>query len=403
VPEHQPLPPFAAWAGPRSPKMLVIGEAWGEQEATCRQPFVGTSGQELFRMLGEALPTVAPDLWAEATQMFRYDNAWIGRRQPWLQAAGIAFTNVLNLRPPGNKLDSLCVPKSGVPNDYPMPYLSRGQYLRPEYLPELDRLFEEIARAKPNIIVAAGNTACWAILQATNIGSIRGAITSVGRYAAECVHARSGCSAFVDGERGEIKVLATYHPAGVLRQWSWRPIVVADLMKAAREAEFPDLRRPQRIVLINPTLEECEAWATETIAMQPPLLSFDIETGQQQIKCIGFGRSRSEALVVPFVDLTHPTGSYWPTPEAELNAWSVVQRLLGSEIPKVAQNGVYDLQYLFRMGLTVTNCWEDTMLLHHSLFPELRKGLGFLGSIYTSEMSWKLMRRPRADTEKRDE
>jgi hypothetical protein len=43
------------------------------------------------------------------------------------------------------------------------------------------------------------------------------------------------------------------------------------------------------------------------------------------------------------------------------------------------------------------------MLLHHSLFPEMLKGLGFLGSIYTNEQSWKLMSRPKADTEKRDE
>jgi len=43
------------------------------------------------------------------------------------------------------------------------------------------------------------------------------------------------------------------------------------------------------------------------------------------------------------------------------------------------------------------------MLLHHALYPELPKGLGFLGSIYTNEASWKLMRRERSDTVKRDE
>ena len=42
------------------------------------------------------------------------------------------------------------------------------------------------------------------------------------------------------------------------------------------------------------------------------------------------------------------------------------------------------------------------MLLHHSLFPELQKGLGFLGSIYTNEASWKLMR-GQDDSNKKDE
>jgi len=65
------------------------------------------------------------------------------------------------------------------------------------------------------------------------------------------------------------------------------------------------------------------------------------------------------------------------------------------------QNGLYDLQYILRMGLRPANCQADTMLLHHSLFPELQKGLGFLGSIYTNEASWKLMREQ--DSNKRDE
>jgi DNA polymerase I-like protein with 3'-5' exonuclease and polymerase domains len=81
----------------------------------------------------------------------------------------------------------------------------------------------------------------------------------------------------------------------------------------------------------------------------------------------------------------------------------LVEALLASAIPKVFQNGVYDLQYLLRMGLTVNNCAHDTMLLHHSLFPEMKKGLGFLASIYSSEASWKLMRHEKADTVKRDE
>jgi hypothetical protein len=40
------------------------------------------------------------------------------------------------------------------------------------------------------------------------------------------------------------------------------------------------------------------------------------------------------------------------------------------------------------------------MLLHHALQPESEKGLGFLGSVYTNEASWKLMR---TSTIKRDQ
>lgn len=392
---YSPLAPFAAWAGSRSPRMVIVGEAWGESEAEFRTPFAGQSGMELFRMLGEAMPYEAPDLHAAAAHLFRYGGAWIRPRNRWLDAVGIGMTNVLALRPPANALGALCGKRQDFGQDYPgLPPLGRadkkgfpnGPFLRPEFLPELDRLLDELATARPNVVVAAGNTACWAVLQATNIGSIRGAT-------AMCRPRQ------LEG----LKVLPTYHPAGVLRQWSWRPIVVADLMKAWREAQFPELRRPQRQVLVNPTLEEIARWVDRTLALAPASLAVDVETGQRQIKCIGFARSRSEALVVPFVDFGRQDGSYWVSAGVERAAREQVQRLLASGIPLVFQNGLYDLQYILGEGFTLANCSEDTMLLHHSLFPELQKGLGFLGSIYTSEASWKLMRRPKADTEKRDE
>jgi DNA polymerase I-like protein with 3'-5' exonuclease and polymerase domains len=139
--------------------------------------------------------------------------------------------------------------------------------------------------------------------------------------------------------------------------------------------------------------------------MPPPLLACDIETEKGMIKCIGFARSRYNACVVPFIDWKSPTGSYWPDTTAELAAWELCERLLTSpSIAIVGQNFLYDLQYITRAGIRPARCEEDTMLRHHSLFPELQKGLGFLGSIYTNEASWKLLRKHKADEpEKKDE
>jgi hypothetical protein len=64
-----------------------------------------------------------------------------------------------------------------------------------------------------------------------------------------------------------------------------------------------------------------------------------------------------------------------------------------SPIPKTFQNGLYDLQYIWSCWKCPTKNFEhDTMLLHHSLQPELPKSLGFMGSVYTDEISWKLLR-----------
>lgn len=380
---HSPRPAFASTSGPQSrAKLLILGEAWGESEEQLHRPFAGASGQLLFDMLGEAMPGEFPELHAEARKMYHYGLAWTKPREAWLAATGITMTNVLALRPPGNKMEAICCDKKtaeALCQGYPYSAASKGKYLLPEYFGELARLKEEIETLRPNLILALGNTAAWAVLHATNIGSIRGAI------AGSAIASPAGIDV-------EIKCLPTYHPAAVLRQWTWRPIVVADLIKAWREAQFPEIRRPERAVQINVTLAELESFVRETLANPPRLLSVDIETGAGQIKCIGFSASRSSALVVNF---THPQtwAHYWANPGEELRAWQLVRELLESPIPKLGQNFLYDLQYILKMGIRPRNCWEDTMLLHHSHFPELQKGLGFLGSIYTNEASWKLMNR----------
>ncbi len=95
-------------------------------------------------------------------------------------------------------------------------------------------------------------------------------------------------------------------------------------------------------------------------------------------------------------------GSYWPTHAAEVLAWGFVRRVLGTTVPKVAQNGLYDINFLWtKYGIPVVNYEDDTMLLHHALQPESLKGLGFLGSVYTNESSWKLLNR-RDPTVKRE-
>lgn len=375
---------FSGWAGSKTPRLLIVGEAWGENEAQTHQPFVGTSGILLWEMLGQAFPDILPAQHAASLrEAYNIGNAWVRGRRTWLEAAGIAYTNVLNLRPPGNKLETLCARKDAIQTGG-FPALVPGLYLRPEYLSEITRLLEEITITRPNCILAAGNTACWALLHATNISSIRGAVT-------------------MSVTSPPVKIVPTFHPAAVSRQWAWRPITVADIIKAGREAAYPELKRPERYVTINPSLYDLFAWKAILESSPPPLLAVDIETQWKMIKCIGFARTKSEALVVPFLDGGKPGHSYWPTFEDERAAWLAVKEILESDTPKLFQNGMYDLQYIFKMGIRPKNVTQDTMLLHHSLFPEMRKGLGFLGSIYTNEQAWKLMGRPKADTVKRDE
>lgn len=352
---HTVTTPFSHCRGPRtSPKIALVGEAWGETEAQTGLPFMGSSGQELTRMLGEA----------------------------GISVSSCFMTNTFNLRPANNDIETLCGPKGAVGAGYNLLPIRQGKYILPEYLGELARLKSELTAARPNLAIALGGTAAWALIGSAKITAQRGTITE---------------SCLVPG----LKVLPTFHPSAILRNWANRPIVVADLLKAAREQEYPEIRRPQRQVLINPTLDEVIDITEQIIGGDPGLLAVDIETAHRQITMIGFAWGVDRAAVIPFA-LKHPFRSYWPDHESEVKAWRCVKAIVESQVPKLFQNGLYDIQYIARMGFAVNNCAHDTMLLHHALYPELPKSLGFLGSIYTNEAAWKLMRH-NTETTKRDE
>ena len=127
------------------------------------------------------------------------------------------------------------------------------------------------------------------------------------------------------------------------------------------------------------------------------ICAVDIETKRGQITCISFAPRVDICLVIPFWQ-EGPCPHYWPSVDVERAAWRyVIKWLEDPTLTKVFQNGMYDLQYLAPY-CSPRGCSEDTMLQHHSLYPELEKGLGFLGSIYANTPSWKFMR-----TAKREE
>jgi len=192
-----------------------------------------------------------------------------------------------------------------------------------------------------------------------------------------------------------------YHPAAVLRQWEWRPVTILDYSKAKREAKYPHVERPKRHIYICETVEDL--YSLQQLVTNNPI-SIDIETAGDQITCIAFAWTADRAVTIPFVDNRQQGGSYWSTLAEERIAWDTVRHLCAYPVSKIFQNGLYDMHFLWRSyGIPVKGVVEDTMLMHHALQPESPKGLGFLGSVYTNEASWKLMRTRGKTTIKKDE
>jgi uracil-DNA glycosylase len=283
------------------------------------------------------------------------------------------FTNVFLRTPPGRfSPDSFCGPRvEGIPNMKP---LRRGKYIRKEFFTEVSRLWAQVNEYQPNLILAAGDLALWALGEGDNSMA-----TSRGRIAAG--------NAAIYGR----KILPTHSPSQVAADWPLRPIVLADLEKARREQCFPDIRRPQRYIHVKPTLDDMQSFLEEYIHPSPTL-DCDIETVGPIITCVGFAPTPDRALVIPFYSETAPDRNYWSTKAEEVAAWRFVDHVLSLGKRVGGQNYQYDMQYLYReMGIGNPCFTDDTMLLHHVLQPELRKGLGFLASVYTDEIKWKGM------------
>lgn len=351
-------------SGPTPCDVLFVGEAAGQQESVLGRPFLGDAGQELRSQLLQA-------------------GFEPGSKRPLYPDQAVRMTNVFMEQPPKNDLDNFCGKRADVGKEYSLPPLAQGKWVLPQYLHYLDELAEEIRTCNPRLIVALGNVPCWGLLRRTGITKLRGAV-----YPCELVPG--------------YPVLPTFHPANILREWGNRVIAVGDLIKAKRFLD-EGFHPPRRELWLEPTIEEVREFCSAVLESPPAVLSFDIETFSDTITCIGFSPRPDLAITIPFFDPRAPDRNYWKTQAEELEAWRWVHKLLDSNIPKLGQNGLYDIQYLHKHRIPVRRYTQDTMIKHHALYPELPKGLGFLATLYTDEAQWKVLRDRNRDNFKIDD
>jgi DNA polymerase I-like protein with 3'-5' exonuclease and polymerase domains/uracil-DNA glycosylase len=328
---------------------MIIGEAPGENEVLLKMPFVGASGNELSRMLQEV---------------------GLSREQCFV-------TNVCRIRPPKNDIENFISKRKTSPG---AGWSQIGQlWVSTEISDGLAILEEEIALVSPNLIICFGNLALWAVTRKWGVKSWRGCVLR-------------SCE-----QSTPVKVLCTYHPAAVLRQWSLRQTVVHDLQKAAREYLTPDFSdKPQTDFILRPTLDQLREVVDRICAQiennydAPLQIAPDIETRAGHIACFGFAWSRTEAICIPFMDSAHAEG-YWPTVEEEVEAIALIQRLLTHpQIECVGQNWLYDAQYIYRHWHFRVLKVRDTMIAQHAMFSEGQKGLDYLSSLYNPDYTyWK--------------
>lgn len=231
----------------------------------------------------------------------------------------------------------------------------------------------ELEKIGANVIVTAGNAALCALTDFSSVAKYRGYVVASTKLAKTR------------------KIIPTYSPASTLRgSYVNRHMIVADLKKAKLEAAYPEIIRPDRkLVYDYSNVEEALQWLAylETV----PELSFDIEVINYEVSCLSFAPTPALSIVIPIGETEfRPQG--W-TEDEELQLWRGIQRVLGNpNSRKIVQNGaIFDTHFLLtKCGITIRGEMCDTMIGHSCMFPELPKGLDFLGSIYCNAQEyWK--------------
>jgi uracil-DNA glycosylase family 4 len=303
-------------------KITIIGARPGPDEVEARRPFIGWSGDLLFRLLG-------------------------------VSRSSCYITNVRK--------------------DYSQHNSVPTQQEIEEVLPALQ---DELASTRSNIFICLGTQALFAVTGRTSIDLWRGSIIA---------------STLVP----ERKCGATWHPAASARVYSHRYVIARDLRRFKREADYPDIRRPNRQYLIDPREDE----ALQFIGSLVGDITVDIETLEGR-RCIAVTDSQYKALCIP-INGGHLTNLELASVFRALDVLFRTHRVCG-------QNIQFDTGQLEDWGFTITEIGFDTMLAHHLLWTELgrpvvRKGgaekggvddltgkhsLDFISSIYCDNLPY---------------
>ena len=312
--------PFTA--GPLDAQIAFVGEAAGVDEAAQGGAFVGRAGKQ-------------------ANKLFQ-DNS--------INRASCRFDNVFQFHPKDNDLT---------------PYIEFKKnkvVTGPIYDEHVEALRQRLLQTSANVIVAFGNVPLWALCGKRAITKQRGSILE---------------STLLPGR----KVIPTIHPAALLPgrgDYLWRYYVATDLKRIAKQAEFPEIKLRERHLILSPHLGEIKDFLQR--CRKQELVAYDIEVkAERWLSHISFALSPDEVICIPFVG--GATDCWTPSEETQILTW-IGELLEDRSVMKLAHNMSFDATFMYsNYGFHVVPV-QDTMIAAGILFPEFRKALDFLTSMY---------------------
>jgi len=312
-------------SGPRNAKLAAIAMAPAKQEVSSGIPLVGPSG----KIFNEAL-----------------DTAKTSR-------AAVFVTNLVQFYVDDNDLYAI-----------PEEIMAR----------ERDRVFREIETVKPNcLLVLGGDT-----LDFLTASSISTTIPKKGKYKGQPRLETFGAKEGIIKWRGSIfeivtprghrqKCVAAMHSASFIRgQWKWLPLFkYIDVPRAVTQSSFPEMRLTSREAIVGPSFKIASDYLR--YLNEQEWVSVDYE-GTSHITCLGAGASNGQAICVPLNRVGR--SSYWTVTE-EMSLWKLwCQLMRNPKVKKIAQNAGYEWIKSWLYGIYPFPLGLDTMLAHHSLYPD---------------------------------
>lgn len=198
-------------------------------------------------------------------------------------------------------------------------------------------------------------------------------------------------------------VVQILHPAYIMRgQWAQDPLQPTYLARAREIAEAGHYTPPDPTTLppnanIFPSLRQLEEFSATTDPTDPCHL--DIEAAGDHLICCGILRASDESYVC--VRFRGQGGDLWEPADLPARAeW--LFNFLSGPWPKIFHNGqAYDVPQLERLGFVVNGFTDDTLLLAHLTYAEMKKALAFLALTYCGIPNWKTLVSPE-DEEKEE-
>ena len=292
-----------------------------------------------------------------------------------LASTGVFFCTLTESRPPNDDASEWLSSRKTCPG---VGWQKIGEnWLAPAICEGGMKLEALLREAQPDLVITLGSLPLAWLCGHANVGKWRGSRLQPGGL--------------------PFTVLPTIHPRTLVKQPDQAFVLQMDLNRAYKIFTHEQLPRAYRFV-VKPVFQQVVSDLTDLLAEADSAqrageilkLSGDLETRAGHIACFGIAWSAEDAICIPHLTI-HPDNPFYWSLDEEAQILHLYAKLFHHPaILWVGQNYSYDCQYFWRHWGFLPRSVRDTMVAHHSLHSNIRKGLDFLSSMYAQDhVYWK--------------